>query len=252
ENVDIALPGDAKLTLQALITELGRRKKKATKTATTKITARVAQAHAEWNAIWKVALTSSAQPLSYYRVIAELNSTLDQDNSIVTHDAGAPRDCLVPFYAATTPHSYVGWGKTTHLGFGIPLAIGAKMAHPDKFCLNVMGDGAFGMSGTDIETASRSGLAITTVLLNNGNMATYPHNSPMDPTTARTEFGVTQMQGDYAMIATGMGAEGITVKSARELKAALKKAQKLNAQGKTVLIDVHANIEARRSPHAPG
>jgi acetolactate synthase-1/2/3 large subunit len=252
ENVDIALPGDAKLTLQALITELGRRKKKATKTATTKITARVAEAHAEWNAIWKVALTSSAQPLSYYRVIAELNSTLDQDNSIVTHDAGAPRDCLVPFYAATTPHSYVGWGKTTHLGFGIPLAIGAKMAHPDKFCLNVMGDGAFGMSGTDIETASRSGLAITTVLLNNGNMATYPHNSPMDPTTARTEFGVTQMQGDYAMIATGMGAEGITVKSARELKAALKKAQKLNAQGKTVLIDVHANIEARRSPHAPG
>ena len=52
--------------------------------------------------------------------------------------------------------------------------IGAKMANPDKFCLNLMGDGAFGMSGTDIETAARSGFAITTVILNNGGMATYP------------------------------------------------------------------------------
>ena len=79
--------------------------------------------------------------------------------------AGAPRDCMVPFYNATTPHSYIGWGKTTHLGFGIPLMIGAKMACPDKMCVNLMGDGAFGMSGTDLETSARSGAAITTVLV---------------------------------------------------------------------------------------
>ena len=70
--------------------------------------------------------------------------------------AGAPRDCMVPFYEATVPHSYLGWGKTTHLGFGIPMMIGAKMACPDKMCVNLMGDGAFGMSGTDVETSARS------------------------------------------------------------------------------------------------
>ena len=195
--------------------------------------------------------TSDELPLSYYRIIDELNDVLDHDNSIVTHDAGAPRDCLVPFYNATTPHSYVGWGKTTHLGFGIPLMIGAKLAHPDKFCLNVMGDAAFGMSGTDIETAARSGVAITTVLLNNGHMATYPHGSPMDPTTARLEYGVTTMLGDYAKIAEGMGAVGITATTAGEFREALGQAQRLNGEGTTVLIDVHANVEARRSPHAP-
>lgn len=63
-----------------------------------------------------------------------MNEHLDLPNSIVTHDAGAPRDCMVPFYKATTPHSYIGWGKTTHLGFGIPLMIGAKIAAPEKFC----------------------------------------------------------------------------------------------------------------------
>ncbi len=248
ESVDLGLPGDAKLTLQALIAEVKARKVSADRTA---IEAEVAAAHEEWKATWAPALCSDEEPLAYYRIINELNDVLDLEHSIVTHDAGAPRDCLVPFFAATAAHSYVGWGKTTHLGFGIPLMIGAKLAHPDKFCLNVMGDGAFGMSGTDIETAVRSGVAITTLLLNNSAMATYPHGSPMDPFTARTEYGVTTMQGDYAKIAEGMGATGITVRTPEELRAALVTAQRLNAEGTTVLIDVHANIEARRSPHAP-
>ena len=62
--------------------------------------------------------------------------------------------------------------------------IGAKIAKPDRFCLNFMGDGAFGMSGLDIETAVRAGAPITTVVLNNGGMSTYPGGYP----TAREQF----------------------------------------------------------------
>jgi thiamine pyrophosphate-dependent acetolactate synthase large subunit-like protein len=149
----------------------------------------------------------------------------------------------MPFYTATVPHSYIGWGKTTHLGYGIPLMIGTKLAKPDKFCLNFMGDGAFGMSGLDIETAVRAGAPITTIVLNNGDMATYPTGY----TTARKEFNFTKMTGDYAKIAEGMGAVGITVTKPSEVAAALKRAQQLNAEGKTVLLDIHSNFEARRS-----
>ncbi len=263
ENVDVALPGDAALTLEAVLAELERRVANGEPAATARVgadtratvEAEIAAARDEWLTTWRPALTEgtaeTGEALSYYRVIQALNDTLDRDASIVTHDAGAPRDCLVPFYAATTPHSYVGWGKTTHLGFGIPLAIGAKLAHPDRFCCNVMGDGAFGMSGTDIETAVRSGTAITTILLNNGAMATYPIGSPMDPVTARTEYGVTTMGGDYATIAEGMGATGLRVTTAEELEAALTEAKRRNAEGTTVLIDVAANVEARRSPNNP-
>ncbi len=162
---------------------------------------------------------------------------------MVTHDAGAPRDSIVPFYTATTPHTYIGWGKTTHLGFGIPLMIGAKLAHPDKFCLNMMGDGAFGMSGLDLETSARAGIPITTVILNNGGMATYPGGFPV----ARERYGVSNMQGNYAQIAEGMGAVGITVKKAGEMRPALQEAQRLNADGKTVLIDVHTSMESKQS-----
>ena len=114
---------------------------------------------------------------------------------------------MVPFYNATTPHGYVGWGKTTHLGFGIPLMIGVKKAFPEKFCVNFMGDGAFGMSGLDIETSVRSNLPITTILLNNGGMATYPGGFP----TAREVYGVSHMFGEYWKIAEGMGATGINI-----------------------------------------
>jgi acetolactate synthase-1/2/3 large subunit len=79
--------------------------------------------------------------------------------------------------------------------------------------------------------------------LNNGDMATYPGGYP----TARKVFGVTGMTGDYAKIAEGLGAVGITVTDPAEVAPALKRAQQLNAEGKTVLLDVHSNMEARRS-----
>lgn len=248
EAVDIGLVGDTRLTIEALIACIEARTGGKGFGDRGRTEAAIARARAEWLAEWTPALTSDEEPISYYRVIQALNDTLDLENSIVTHDAGAPRDVIVPFYTATVPHSYVGWGKTTHLGFGIPLMIGAKMAEPEKFCLNLMGDGAFGMSGTDIETAARSGAAITTVLLNNSAMATY--SGPTRGTIgdeARERYGVSTMHGDYARIAEGMGAVGIYVKKPAELEPALKEAQRLNASGRTVLIDVRANIEERRS-----
>jgi thiamine pyrophosphate-dependent acetolactate synthase large subunit-like protein len=242
-SVDVGLPGDAKLTLQAMIAEVKSQTGANGRKGSTNVAAEISAMHDAWMGEWNDILKTDEMPISHYRVIGELERTLDKDNSIVTHDAGAPRDTMMPFYTASVPHSYIGWGKTTHLGYGIPLMIGAKLARPDKFCLNFMGDGAFGMSGLDIETAVRAGAPITTIVLNNGGMATYPGGYP----TANELFGATQMTGDYAKIAEGMGAVGITVNQPGEVAAALRQAQQLNANGRTVLIDVHANLEARRS-----
>ena len=243
EAVDIALVGDARLTLQAIIDEVKAQAGEQGIDRAAQVAAEIAAAKQQWLAKWMPLLTSDEEPLNTYRIIHAIDQTLDRENSIVTHDAGASRDSTVPFYTATAPHSYIGWGKTTHLGFGIPLMIGAKIAHPDKFCLNMMGDGAFGMSGLDIETAARAKVPITTVVLNNGGMATYPGGFP----TARERYGVSHMQGDYAKIAEGMGAVGITVTKVTEMAPALIEAQRLNADGKTVLIDVQSNMEGRRS-----
>lgn len=239
----VALPGDTKLTIAMLIDEVKGQLGDNGRKGSTRVATEIAKIKQQWLSEWTDLLSSDETPINPYRVIGELERTLDKDNSVVTHDAGAPRDTIMPFYTATIPHSYVGWGKTTHLGYGIPLMIGAKLANPDKFCLNFMGDGAFGMAGLDIETSVRAGAPITTIVLNNGDMATYPGGYPK----ARELFNVTKMTGDYAKIAEGLGAVGITVTHPSEVAAALQKAQQLNAEGKTVLLDIHSNLEARRS-----
>ena len=240
---DIGLVGDTRETLllmidavKGLIGDNGRK---------TGAAERVKAAKDEWWASWMPYLTNDSKPISPYRVIWELDQNLDRENSIVTHDAGAPRDQIAPFYTATSPHSYVGWGKTTHLGASIPLMIGAKKAMPERMCVAFMGDAAFGMSGLDMETAARAELPITVVLLNNGIMATYPGGTP----TAREQFGVTKMTGDYGQIAMGMGCEGLYVTDASELPGAIKQAEILNKEGKTVMIDVKTRNEDSRAPN---
>ena len=74
-------------------------------------------------------------------------------------------------------------------------------------------------------------------------MATYPGGFP----TAKEEYGLSMMVGDYAMIAEGMGAKGIRVENPSELKSALEKAMKHNSNGESVLIDVHSNMESKKS-----
>ena len=242
----VGLVGDTKLTLLALMEEFKTEGFKKDNGEVTQIKKEINVLKKKWMQDWNPILNSGEIPLNYYRIINEIYKNIDSENSIVTHDAGAPRDCMVPFYNATLPNSYIGWGKTTHLGFGIPLMIGAKMAHPDKFCLNLMGDGAFGMSGLDLETSVRAELPITTVLLNNGAMSTYEGTSLIGP-VSKKDYGVSSMKGNYAKIAKGMGAEGIRVEKPNELEMALKNAQQLNKDGKTVLIDVISNVESRRS-----
>jgi thiamine pyrophosphate-dependent acetolactate synthase large subunit-like protein len=242
-SVDVGLPGDAKLTLQAVIDEVKSQIGANGRKGQTAVADEIARLRDSWLAEWTPLLNSNEVPINTYRVIGELERNLDKENSIVTHDAGAPRDTIMPFYTATVPHSYIGWGKTTHLGYGIPLMIGAKLAKPDKFCLNFMGDGAFGMSGLDIETSVRAGAPITTIVLNNGGMATYPGGYPVSSEL----FGTTHMTGDYAKIAEGLGAVGIRVTQPSEIASALARARQLNADGKTVLLDIHTNLEGRRS-----
>ena len=117
-------------------------------------------------------LTSKEVPMTPYRVIWDLlMHTVDVKNTIITHDAGSPRDQLSPFWQCESPLTYIGWGKTTQLGYGLGLAMGAKLTKPDALCINVWGDAAIGFTGMDFETAVRERIPILSVLFNNFSMA---------------------------------------------------------------------------------
>ena len=244
-DTEIGLVGDAKLTLASCIDELKAEVGDNGRATDTTLTSDIAKTKAEWLEEWRPLLQSEEVPINPYRVIAEINSAINHENSVATHDAGNPRDQIMPFYKATKPHGYIGWGKTTHLGYGIPLAIGAKIASPEKFCINFMGDLAFGHTGMEIETAVRAEVPITTVIVNNKTMGGYDTKMP----TAMNKYGAGNQGGDYADMAKAMGATGIKIEQPAELNAALTQAQRENADGNVCVIEVLTRQDVRFSEY---
>ena len=244
-DVDLGLVGDAKLTLDAMIDEVKAQVGDNGRETNTTLQSDIANTKAEWLKEWAPLLTSDEAPVNPYRVINEINNIVDHENSIVTHDAGNPRDQIMPFYKATLPRGYIGWGKTTHLGYGIPLAIGAKLASPEKYCMNFMGDLAFGHTGTEIETAVRAEVPITTVVINNGTMGGYDTKMPV----AMEKYGAGNQTGDYADLGKAMGATGIKVEDPQDLVPALEKAHRENAEGRVTVIEVITRQDTRFSQY---
>ena len=196
-----------------------------------------------WMGEWTSVLGSAEVPMSPYRVIAEFMRTVDPREAIVTHDSGSPRDQLLPFYKAVPPRSYLGWGKSHALGTGLGLIIGAKLAAPDKFCVNFMGDAAFGMTGLDFETAVRCGIPILTVVLNNSAMAIeIPHL-----VVSHDKYGARDIGGRYADMARAMGGWSERVERPEEIAAAFGRARKATESGQAALLEFITSQETRFS-----
>src|SRR5438105_782844 len=228
-----ALVGDAELTLCAIIAEVRERLKGKPRGRAAQIAAEISSIRDEWLAEWKPKLTSNDTPLSPYRVIWELMHTVDVANTIITHDAGSPRDQLAPFWRPTTPLSYIGWGKTTQLGYGLGLAMGAKLARPDKLCINVWGDAAIGFTGMDFETAVRERIPILSVLFNNFSMAIELKVMAV----ATEKYRSTDISGNYAAFAQALGGYGERIEKPADIVPAIKRGIKATQEGKPALLE---------------
>ena len=152
-----------------------------------------------------------------------------------------PRDQMVPFYEAVVPHGYMGWGKTTQLGLGLGLMMGAKLARPGWLAVNVMGDAAFGMTGTDVETAVRCGLPVLTIVLKNGVMGGYTGHLPI----ASEKHDIHVLTGDYAGVAKALGAYGEEVEKVADLRPALERCIAETRAGRPALLQVITKEESR-------
>ncbi|HEX9015587.1 MAG TPA: thiamine pyrophosphate-requiring protein [Chloroflexota bacterium] len=228
------LLGDAKLVLPQLIEEVTKLLGPEGRRGDEGVAREVASVKKEWMDEWMPKLTSNVTPINPYRVFWDAQRALDLRNTIATHDAGTPRDHMVPFWQALEPNSYVGWGKSTHLGYGIPIALGAKVAKPEKTVINIMGDLAFGMSGLELETAARYRLGTITVVFNNGLMGDYEKH------LGRSDriYGSRHISGNYSKVAEGLGAYAIEVRKPDEIIPAVTKAREVTGEGRPVLLEV--------------
>jgi acetolactate synthase-1/2/3 large subunit len=187
----------------------------------------------EWLKEWMPELTSSEVPINQYRVVHDLKRSVDAANVIITHDAGSPREQLVTFWECHAPRGYLGWGKSTQLGHGLGLIMGAKLAHPEKLCINVMGDASIGMVGMDLETAARNRIGILTLVFNNGSMANERKSMPL----AMERHRALDQGGNYSEVAKALGLWSMRVEKPDAFLPALRQAIESTQSGTPALIE---------------
>jgi len=232
------LVGDAKLVLQGMLRALDD----ATRTSGRDARAmedRIRDRRSAWLKEWRPKLESDEVPITPYRVIHDFMQVVKPDDAIVTHDSGSPRDQLLPFYASGIPNSYLSWGKSHALGGGLGLAMGAKLAAPEKVCVYFMGDAAFGMTGLDLETAARNHIPILAIVFNNSTMAIEVTSL----VESHRAYGVRDIGGSYAEIAAALSVTSRRIRQPEEIIPSLQWGVDETRGGSPVLLEVITSAE---------
>jgi acetolactate synthase-1/2/3 large subunit len=230
----LRLSGDAKLTLAALGDKLrGRRQ------PDPDLAAFIAEARARHAREVAPLAQSDASPMHPIRMMADMQQALTPD-SIVVADASYATLWVACYLTAqrvgqrfVTPRGLAG------LGWGLPLAIGAKMAQPDRPVLCLAGDGGFAHVWSELETARRMNTKIVLTVLNNGVLA-YQKDAE-DVKFGRHSSAVRFAPVDHAQIARACGCRGVRVEKASDYLPALREAL---AADVTTVIDVITDPEA--------
>ena len=232
--VACAAVGDARLVLRQLIDAAKAKVGDGGRPKDSDMLAEIAALKQEFFDEWSERLLCDDEgAISPYRVIHEMNTLFDKSKTVVTHDAGNPRDQLVPFYSAETPRGYLGWGKSTHLGSSLGMAMGGKLARPDWLSVNFVGDTGFGQTSNDVETAVRSNLPILTIIVNNGVMAGYGNYMP----DAVEKYQSSATGGDYTAMSQAMGAYAERIEKASDVRAALERGVAQTEAGNVAVLE---------------
>ncbi|MCB1154116.1 MAG: thiamine pyrophosphate-binding protein [Deltaproteobacteria bacterium] len=165
--------------------------------------------------------------------VAKISQKVFGDDAVIVIDGGNTAVWTNFYHQANVPQSLLGTPKLGHLGAGVPQALGAKVARPDKPVYCVIGDGAMGMQPQEIETAVRNGLAVTYLVLCDKAWGMVKMNQQFTLKPLKTlikkslspEETINTDLGEIAWddMARSMGAHGERVKTNEELEPALRR-----------------------------
>jgi acetolactate synthase-1/2/3 large subunit len=158
----------------------------------------------------------------------EFSQLVDPDQTIVLHDAGSVRGSTCQHYVATVPHSFIGFGVQSAMGWSLGAAMGAKLAAPDKLVIAFTGDEAFGETALDLETATASAIPIMIVMINNRAFQER----------AAVRHAKIKPVGDYCALARALGVHAARVEDPKAIKGALGEAINQVKSGKSALVEV--------------
>lgn len=172
-------------------------------------------------------------PLAPPRIMAALEQVVEEDAILVVDTGDHTLWFNRSFRAVNQKILYSGKWRT--MGYALPAALAAKLVHPDRQVIAIIGDGGFAMSMMELVTAVTYDLAITILVLNNHSLAMEKHHMMLE---GFQPFGVDLVNPNFAQLAQSCGITGLEVRQAEEL---LPKLQQAMAVDKPVLVDIHTS-----------
>jgi acetolactate synthase-1/2/3 large subunit len=199
--------------------------------------------HAEWIASLRAVeaekraaeaaeLSDDRAPLHPMRVYSELMQVLDR-GAVVVGDGGDFVSYAGRMIESYEPGCWVDPGPYGCLGSGFGYALAAKLARPDRQVVLLLGDGAFGFAGMELDTLARHGIPVVAVMGNNGIWALEKH--PMEALYGYSVAAELRPETRYDQVAKALGCRGELVSKPSELRPALERAF---ASGEPTLVNV--------------
>ncbi|MCH3977956.1 MAG: biosynthetic-type acetolactate synthase large subunit [Candidatus Methanomethylophilus sp.] len=208
-------------------------------------------AHSEWDGrytklrkLCQCDFDYDADPILPQKVMHEINRLLADRNTIVTTDVGQNQMWAMHCLDVRYPRQFITSGSFGTMGFGLPAALGAKVARPEAKVLTIVGDGGLQMVIQELATSVAEDIPVTIVLLNNGWLGMVRQWQKL---FWNKRYSGTKLDADpdFVKIAESYGAWGIRVTKSSEIREALERGIKSDI---TCLIDIHCDPEADITP----
>jgi acetolactate synthase-1/2/3 large subunit len=261
--VDVAVLADARVFLQRLADRLAAddlaAELAAHAPARRERTAQLAAARDAMRTGLAAALATPSEPLHTAHLPTVMQDVLPEDTVFVL-DGGTTSVWGALYHQVRQPHSVLSTlGKFGMLGAGVPQALGAKAAAPDRFVACLTGDGAFGFHPQEIETAVRAGLPVLVVVAVDRawGMVKTTQEMAIDSATLFAKGGLPDelhintdfSEIRYDLMAESMGGRGLRVSASEQLPAIMAEARDLVLAGHPVV--VHADVDQVAHKFAP-
>jgi acetolactate synthase I/II/III large subunit len=244
KNVDVTVPvvGDCKLTLEALNSLLDE----------TDLDKVVAQ-HSAW--IEKIQNWKDTQPLAYKQdderikpqFVVEKLFELTEGRAIITTEVGQNQMWAAQYYHFDEPNHFISSGGLGTMGFGLPAAIGAQIAYPDKLVVDIAGDGSIQMNIQEMATAVQHCLPVKVAILNNGFLGMVRQWQQLFY-DRRYSCTTMDFSPDFAKLAEAFGAVGLRASKPSEVEPVLREAI---ATPRPVIMDFVVDQEENVYPMVP-
>jgi len=232
-DVEVGIAGDVKEVLKQLIAAVKKNTHQGWVEALSNGKAQVVEAVLPL-------LTSDQKPIHPARLMFEIMQRIDED-TIVVIDGGDTATFGNSFLPATGPGQYMGIanGSFGPLGVGVPYAMAAKLAHPEKKVLLITGDGAFGYGAMEYDTAMRYGIKFTTIILNDSCWGMIKRSEAQRATEDKPFVGLFLRDVRYDQVVEALGGYGEYVTEAAEIGAAIDRAI---ASDKPAVVNVMTDV----------